>query len=160
MAYPQGAFLACVLGGRNMNHAAKFSVCLFALMTLSSFSTISLGGSSVIPSGFTEIFGPGETNDLDFKSVTFTPDLSDQRYTACIQPAAQFLTDPNGGTPLTLIDDQVVQVTATNGHVMLFGVAYSNFYIASNGYLTFNLTHNSFQESIATHFAFSQVSLL
>jgi len=141
-----------------MSSVVKPFMYLCALITLFPLSAV--GGTPVTPSGFTEIFGTGETNDLDYKTVTFTPEVSDEEYTACIQPATQFLTDPTGGTVLSLADDGNIGVTSTMGQVVLFGLSFSNFFIASNGYITFGASHNLYEESAAVHFGFQQVSLL
>lgn len=110
--------------------------------------------------GFTEIFTGGDTNDLAYKSITFTPDGTTNGYTACIQPAAQFITDPSGGINLGLVDDSYTQIISTNGQVALYGVTYSNLFVGSNGYITFGAGDGGFEESTTNHFNLPRISAL
>lgn len=111
--------------------------------------------------GFTELFtGGGDSNDLAYKTVTFTPDGSANGYTACLQPAQQFITDPAGGVNLGLVDDSHAGITTTNGQVVLYGVSYSNLFVGSNGYLTFGAGDGTFAESTTNHFNLPRISAL
>jgi len=58
---------------------------------------------------FTEVFANAD-NDLDFKTLSFTPDGSASFYRACSEPAAGFPTDPNGGHKLILGDDGSAEI--------------------------------------------------
>lgn len=112
------------------------------------------------PDYFTEWFSASD-NDLDFKSVTFTPDGSNDFYRACTEPAAAFPTNPASGTAVTLTDDSFSQINLTGGaQVFLYGVGYSSVYIGSNGYLTFTSGSSDYDETLAEHFDRPRVSLL
>jgi hypothetical protein len=58
------------------------------------------------------------TNDLQFRTLTFTPNGSANYYYACQQPATNFPTDPTGGTVVTLGDDDYTNVTLTGGQTV------------------------------------------
>jgi hypothetical protein len=113
------------------------------------------------PDYFTELFaGTGaDTNDLDFLMLTLRPDGSSSHYSACLQRISQYPTDPVGGTVLTLADDAFVPVNLTgNVRVRLYGIAYSNLFVGSNGYITFGRGTNVWVESFAAHFALPRVA--
>jgi hypothetical protein len=111
---------------------------------------------------FTELFnGTSKTNDLSFRSLTFTPNGSSSFYAACSDPATNFPTDPTGGTTVTLGDDANVQVTLSGTNkVGLYGQKASAFYIGSNGYLTWNGPDTQWTESLVNHFSMPRVSAL
>lgn len=112
------------------------------------------------PDYFTELFDAND-NDLSHKSFTFRPDGSADYYRACYDAATVFPTDPNGGTAISLNDDHFVQVTLTGGaQVFLYGAAYSDFYVGSNGYVTFTMGDTAFGESLAAHFNRPRISAL
>ncbi|HLP77811.1 MAG TPA: lamin tail domain-containing protein, partial [Candidatus Paceibacterota bacterium] len=82
---------------------------------------------------FTEIFDSGSTNDLSFRSFTFTPDGSTNFYSVCQKPITSFPSDPAGGTAVSLSDDNYVQVTLTPSEkVGLYGRSTNVFFIGSN----------------------------
>jgi len=109
---------------------------------------------------FTELFTAGD-NDLQYRSVTFTPDDSPAFYKACSGPAASFPTDPTGGTPLAAGDDTSTPVTLSGGaQVALYGTSYSTFYVGSNGYVTFGGGDTTYFESLSAHFLLPRVSAL
>jgi hypothetical protein len=127
----------------------------------SHYVRVSVIWSNTALNGFTEIFsGGGDSNDLAFKTVTFTPDGSSTGYIACIQPAEQFITDPAGGANLGLVDDSYTEIITTNGQVLLYGVSYSNIFVGSNGYLTFGAGDGTFAESSTNHYNFPRISAL
>lgn len=117
------------------------------------------------PDFFTERFSAAD-NDLDNKNITFTPDGSGDFYSACVEPALSFPTDPSTGTAVSFgapaqSDDSFVQIALTGGaQIFLYGTGYSAVYIGSNGYLTFGGGDEGFDESAAAHFAMPRVSLL
>jgi len=107
---------------------------------------------------FTELFDTS-TNDLAFRSFTFTPDGSTNFYSVCQQPATSFPTDPTGGTTVTLTDDSFVQVTlAVADKVALYNRRTNVFFIGSNGYLTLGASDTSYSPSLDTHFSLSRIS--
>lgn len=109
-----------------------------------------------LPDRFTELFDALD-NDLDHQSLVFTPDGAG--YQVCRQPAVAFPTDPAGGTVLALGDDAFAPVTLTNGaSVQLFGTNRTQFFVGSNGYLTFDAGDTEFYESLHRHFDRLRVS--
>jgi uncharacterized repeat protein (TIGR01451 family) len=77
--------------------------------------------------------------DLSYSTLTFRPDLSDNFYRVCREPASTFPTSPEGGTLLALGDDEYRQITLTNGvQVALFGRSTNAIFIGANGNLTFD----------------------
>ncbi|MEW5702569.1 MAG: trypsin-like peptidase domain-containing protein [Candidatus Zixiibacteriota bacterium] len=112
------------------------------------------------PDHFTELFASGE-NDLDFKTISFRPDGSDDFYSACTESAAAFPTDTTGSTTLALGDDDFLAVGLADGeNVKLYGVYYSSLYVGSNGYITFSSGDGDYSETLADHFAQPRVSAL
>jgi hypothetical protein len=112
------------------------------------------------PDYFTELFDAND-NDLRFQSLMFVPDGSADFYHACHAPATAFPTDPAGGTLLSIPDDDFAQVTLPGGaQVSLYGTAYSDFYVGSNGYVTFTVGDTAFAESFANHFSRPRISAL
>jgi len=102
-----------------------------------------------------------DDNDLDNLTVIFTPNGSADVYTACVEPASAFPTDPAGGTPLGLDDDDFALVVLSGGAtVKLYGSSYSLFYIGSNGYITFGAGDFNMVESPGSHFALPRVAAL
>ena len=72
-----------------------------------------------------------------------------------------FPTDPTGGTPVTLDDDDFFEVPLQDGaQVSLFGKPYSSVFIGSNGYLTFGSGDIDFSGDISSHFALPRVSAM
>ncbi|MCS6772098.1 MAG: S8 family serine peptidase [Kiritimatiellae bacterium] len=109
---------------------------------------------------FTEIFSAND-NDLSYKTLTLIPDGSLNRYSAFSDPATNFFVDPSGGVPLSLGDDSFVAVAITGGpSVKLYGVAYTNLFVGSNGYISFGTGDTRYVERLSTHFDRPRISLL
>ncbi len=109
---------------------------------------------------FTEWFTASD-NDLAFKTLTLVPNESLNRYAAYTDPATNFPTDPAGGTPLSLGDDTFAQVAVGAGKsVKLYGVAYTNLFVGSNGYITFGSGDSTYIESPAAHFNRPRISMV
>ena len=108
---------------------------------------------------FTELFDT-TTNDLAYQMVTFTPDGSSSFYKADRDPVIAFPTDPSGGMPLSLGDDDFVQVMLLGVQVCLFGVNYPDFFVGSNGYITFGSGDKTFSEFFSNHFNRPRISAL
>lgn len=109
---------------------------------------------------FTEHF-QNDDGDLAFSTLTLTPDGSGGRYSACRATAVAFPTDPAGGTPLYLSDDDAIRVALSGGQqVQLYGQAYGAFYVGSNGYLTFGGGDTSWEVSLDRHFRWPRVAAL
>lgn len=109
---------------------------------------------------FTELFTGA--NDLDGRMLTFTPLPDSPYYEVCSSNGlAAFPTDPSGGTPLALDDDDSVLISFTGGlKVPFFGTERSSLFVGSNGYLTFGSGDSDFGESLADHFNFERISAL
>lgn len=109
---------------------------------------------------FTEWFEAGD--DLAFQTLIFTPDGSGNFYTACREAASDFLTDPAGGTPIDLGDDDYEEITLAGGaEVFLYGVGYSSFYIGSNGYITFGQGDDNYGwDPLSEHFGLPRISAI
>lgn len=110
------------------------------------------------PDYFTELFAM--SSDLNGNTLTLTPDGSVAYYQACNGTVdTVFLTDPAGGTALNLSNDDFEQVTLDGGaQVWLYGNAYSDFYVGSNGYITFGSGDTDATSSLADHFSMPRIS--
>lgn len=130
-----------------------------------NFSAVPSDGSClsfttpVVPEFYTEIF-ESDDNDLEGRSILFTPDGSPDFYTACIEPITSLPTDPTGGTILAMPDDgPPVTVNVGGGaSVWLYGQAYSTFYVSPNGYIVFGTPDTWFLETTEKHFLFPRIS--
>ncbi len=116
-----------------------------------------------IPNYFTELFE--SDNDLDNRSILFSPNGSVDYYAMCGAPIVTLPTDPTGGTPITTwtgtSDDGNALVTIGGGNtVSIYGTAFSSFYVGTNGYITFNAGDTDYTETLADHFAVRRVSAL
>ncbi len=109
---------------------------------------------------FTEIFSAND-NDLAYTSVVFVPDGSLNGYQAFTDPAEDFFTDPAGGTPLPVGDDDPAYVALADGQtVWLYGVDYDHLHVGPNGFITFGESDSTWTESLAAHFRLPRVSAL
>jgi hypothetical protein len=109
---------------------------------------------------FTELFDT-TPNDLHNQTWTFTPNGSADFYAVCRTPATVFPTDPSGGHPLALSDDNFAPVLLTGGAtVSLYGTRYGSFYVGSNGYLTFLSGDTNYFPSFDAHFDQPRISAL
>jgi hypothetical protein len=112
-----------------------------------------------VPDFFTELFA--SNNDLDNRSLSFTPNGSSDFYFPCAESITELPTDPAGGTTLSLSDDSFATVNLSGGvTVLLYGVSYNHFYVGSNGYITFSNGDSEYDESLAAHFDQPRVSAL
>ena len=109
------------------------------------------------PDCFTESFSV-EDNDLHGLMLTFTPDGSVAYYEACRDRTIQFPTDPNGGTYVSLWDDDFAEIVLSDANVLFYGKWYDRFYIGSNGYITFGQGDMQFESSLENHFNMPRIS--
>ena len=113
-----------------------------------------------IPDYFTELFSAD--NDLDDLSLVFTPDASADFYDGCAESISALPVDPSGGTPLTFTpsnDDGYANVSLTGGNtVSLYGISYGDFWVGSNGYITFGAGDSDYTESLIDHFDTPRIS--
>jgi hypothetical protein len=108
---------------------------------------------------YTEQFSSGV--DLLNKSIMFTPTGGGTSYDACLQEITQLPTDPAGGTPLALTDDSYELVTLHDQRtVFIYGSSFSNFYVGSNGYITFLEGDRDNVGSLSGHFDTRRISVL
>ncbi len=112
-----------------------------------------------VPNYYAELFTTD--NDLDYLSLTFLPNGSDDFYFGCSESISQLPTNPLGGTTLSLSNDSFAQVNLGGGAtVPLYGTSYTRFFVGSNGYLTFNAGDSTATESLAAHFNQPRISAL
>jgi len=109
---------------------------------------------------FTEWFESGD-NDLAYHYVTFTPDESPDFYSVCWDIAAEFHTDPNGGTVLAMEDNWYEQLSLSGGaKIWLYGLSSGTFHLGSNGYVTGFYPDVNPTEYPAEHFGLPRISCL
>ncbi len=111
------------------------------------------------PDCFTERFY--ENIDLEFLSLTFSPDGTSAYYEACREKVDEFFTDPNGGMYVPLWDDDFVEIVLNNDtNVLFYGTRYDRFYIGSNGYITFEQGDTEFSATLENHFDAPRISAM
>ena len=106
---------------------------------------------------FTELF-ESEDNDLDNQTLTFTRNSLGNFYDVCRQVADEFPVSPNGGTVLSLEDDDYEQVSLSAGVVSLYGEDFDSLFVGSNGYITFGIGDTQYVENLDNHFMFKRIS--
>ncbi len=106
---------------------------------------------------FTELF-ESEDNDLHNRTLTFTRNCMGDFYNVCREVAAEFPVDPNGGTVLSLEDDDYERAVLSDGVVRLYGEGFDSFFVGSNGYITFGIGDTQYVESLDNHFMFKRIS--
>ncbi len=114
----------------------------------------------VQPDYFTELFSDKD-NDLDFKRILFTPDESDDYYSACVTDVNDWSAPPFDANDLGITDDEYFEIVFENGKTFeYYGVIYDRVFVSSNGFLTFDKGDNDYTESLTDHFAEPRISLL
>jgi hypothetical protein len=112
-----------------------------------------------IPDFFTE----QDPGDLDGLRLLFVPNGSFDYYAGCTESIYALPVDPAGGTALSGFspsnDDGYLAVTPSQP-VSLYGVSYNEFYVGTNGYITFGAGDNDYSESLAEHFEMPRVAAL
>ncbi len=107
---------------------------------------------------FTEQFG---SFDLEYFTLVFYPDGTGDHYGMCGDEAAEFPTDPAGGSNISLGDDDYEHLYLGVGQtVSLYGTSYDDFYVGSNGYITFGSGDGTYSQSLAVHFDRPRISAL
>lgn len=116
---------------------------------------------------FTELFeadyfepNSPNCNDMANRSVIFVPDGSGNYFSVCSSGATYFPVDPNGGTIVSLRDDDYEPVILQSHDVNFYGTDYDTFFISSNGYITFVSPDISCAESLVVHFGLPRISPL
>jgi len=106
-----------------------------------------------------EFHGGGDSFDLAYSSVTFTPTSGGTSYTHSLKDIAQLPTSPAGGINLGLGDDNFTRVSLSYPReVRLFGESFPAFFVGSNGYITFTQGDKDFTETLAEHFEMLRIS--
>ncbi|MBU0717761.1 MAG: hypothetical protein KJ749_05880, partial [Planctomycetes bacterium] len=104
-----------------------------------------------IPDFFTELF-TGD-NDLDNLTLVFTPNGSNDYYLGCVESISALPVNPAGGTSISLSDDDYETINLSGGAmVSIYGNTSSQFFVGSNGYITFVHGESGYDESLETHF--------
>jgi len=112
------------------------------------------------PDCFTESFD-AEGSDLEFVSLTFSPDGSSAYYEACREKVEEFPTEPNGGVNIALGDDDFAEVILNNdANILFYGTRYDRIYVGSNGYITFGQGDTEFLVTLENHFNLPRISAL
>jgi hypothetical protein len=109
------------------------------------------------PDLFTESFNAG--GNFTGMSVTLRPNGLISCYEACRDVVNAFPTDPNGGTFLSLGDDDFAEVVLSDGkEVLFYNQGYDRFYVGSNGYITFGVGDRDFEGTLVNHFRLPRIS--
>jgi len=117
---------------------------------------------------FTELFDfqypfdPGDPNrnDMANRTLTLIPDGSGSYYQACSSESTGFPVDPDGGTNISLRDDDYIQIDLSGEQIDFYGIDYGTFYVGSNGYITFVSGDAHHVESLEHHFDLPRISAL
>ncbi len=111
---------------------------------------------------FTEQFQAGQA-DLSGLSITFTPDNSENYYSTCHNTITELPTIPEEGIRIfngSGYDESVYNVNINNGKtVLLYGAAWDNFNICTNGYISFGDSESIWVFSFAEHFNIPRISM-
>jgi len=107
-----------------------------------------------------EFFGDGDSFDLEYSSVMFTPTSSGTSYTYSLQTTEQLPVDPAGGINLGLGDDMPVKVSLLGNQVIIFGQSFSTFWVSPNGYITFGQGDADASQTLEEHFEILRISAL
>jgi len=103
----------------------------------------------------------GDEFDLSFKSIMFTPNITGTSYSGQVQDISKLPTDPTGGNNLTLGDDSFEFIKLSIPlKVSIYGNSFTDFYVGSNGYITFGEGDQEYSESLENHFSKLRVSAL
>ena len=106
-----------------------------------------------------QFIADGNAFDLMDKSVMFVPTQDGTSYTAEIQKILQLPTDPAGGVDLGLADDDSEFVKLSgSATVSIYGISFTDFYVGSNGYITFTEDDREYSDTLSNHFNLSRVS--
>ena len=89
-----------------------------------------------------------------------TPDGSGSYYQGCCSEASDFPVDPDGGTNISLRDDDYMQIDLSGKQIDFYGTSYETIYVGSNGYITFVSGDIHSLESLENHFDLPRISAL
>ncbi|NVM22225.1 MAG: hypothetical protein HWN68_10655, partial [Desulfobacterales bacterium] len=101
----------------------------------------------------------GDSFDLAYSSVTFTPTSDRTSYVYSLQSIKHLPTDPALGTDLGLGDDDYVEVGFSDQvRVRIFNRSFSSVYVGSNGYVTFTQGDRDSSQTLEEHFEILRIS--
>ncbi|MCP3905926.1 MAG: S8 family serine peptidase [Planctomycetes bacterium] len=103
---------------------------------------------------------PGGDIDLANRTLSFVPDGSSDFYDACLTPITELPIDPAGGVVVVPGDDSSTLINIFGPPVSLYGAMYGNFYLNSNGHLTFGAPDSDPTVSLTNHFSIPRISAL
>ncbi|MGD8786101.1 MAG: hypothetical protein PVJ60_01650, partial [Phycisphaerales bacterium] len=88
--------------------------------------------------------------DLSYRSIIFTPTSDGISYSAYLDEITSLPTNPDGGTHLSLGDDDYEYVDLNSAAtVSIYGSSFGGFHVGSNGYITFTEGDNDFSDTLA-----------
>ena len=156
-----------VISGLNPNTAYYFN--LTATDAAGNTAIANNGGScftfstTAVPNYFTQQFVSGTNNlNLSNKTITFRPNGSNDYYAACITDNSALPVEPTNHASLAFTpnnDDGSSAVTLSGGAaVRLYGTPRTNFWVGTNGYITFTASDVTYTPSLAAHFTQPRVS--
>ena len=146
----------------NLNEDTTWYVKVRATDRAGNVSEFDNGGScwsfhtTDIPNYFTEEFS---SFDLDGKSLTLTPNGTEEGYIACLEDITELPTDPGTGSGVSLSDDDS-EYLSTGQDVYLYGMAWDGLHIGSNGQVTFGSGVTDYSETISEHFSRTEIAML
>jgi hypothetical protein len=104
-------------------------------------------------------YGWWDPFDLSNESVTFIPTVDGSTYSPCVQDINELPTEPVSGTVLPLSDQDYAHVQLDGEQtVCIYGTEFSDFYVGSNGYITFDGPDTSHLGDLFTHFYMKRIS--
>jgi hypothetical protein len=109
----------------------------------------------------TELFSSSDdVFDLSNKSITFTPNSDNTAYTGTIKTISQLPSNTSAGTTIPVGDDSYILTRLAGRSVLIFGRSFSEFFVGSNGYITFTEGDLDYGESLTDHFDTLRISAL
>ncbi|MCP3905244.1 MAG: S8 family serine peptidase [Planctomycetes bacterium] len=108
---------------------------------------------------FTEEIDGGDM-DLENLTLSFVPDGTADFYDACLTPITELPIDPAGGVVVVPGDDSSTLITIFGPPVVLYGTPYPNFYLNSNGHITFGAPDSDPTVTLTNHFSIPRISAL
>ncbi|MCP3905245.1 MAG: S8 family serine peptidase [Planctomycetes bacterium] len=108
---------------------------------------------------FTEEIDAGDM-DLENLTLSFVPDGTADFYDACLTPITELPIDPAGGVVVVPGDDSSTLITIFGPPIVLYGTPYPNFYLNSNGHITFGAPDSDPAPTLTKHFSIPRISAL
>ena len=109
---------------------------------------------------FTEDFEHDDF-DLEFTSLTFTPNRSPNRFRMCKQPTSKLPSEPSQSTLLEFVDSDVEEIAILDDKEFpYFGEVYSYIYVNKTGSIAFKRDEVDDVPSLSYHFSVPRISHL